>query len=230
MIDRFSKIVLGLVAFQAVSLFILIKPKPNDENIIYDIKDTTYVAESTIDSIDMFDIVIPFILEHEGDRFVRDTSINEVSRRGITLTTYKQYYGRGNINSIRYLKISEAKEIYKYLFWDKNNIDSIVGAGYMKTSIVLMDSEVNLVASRANKFLQGLIGAKKTGIIDEETISKLKSCGISDDILYVKLIRKRRQYYDRLVAKRNVFAKYHAGWNNRLNDIYVFSKEISYES
>lgn len=218
----------GISVFLITTLFTFIYPYP-EKQYIYNDK-TIDTNDTTIYTISGFDIVIPFVLEHEGDRFVRDTSINEVSRRGITLTTYKQYFGRGNIQSIRNITIDEASEIYKNLFWDANNLDSIVDIGYLRTAIVLMDSEINLGSHRANKFLQSLIGADITGVIDEQTLSHLNSSELTDSELYIKLIYKRRQYYSQLIARREVFRKYRNGWNNRLDDICVFSKEIMNES
>lgn len=88
-------------------------------------EDKVILEDSTFS---MFDTVIPFILKHEGSAFVRDMNINEVSRRGITLDTYRQYYGKGNMNSIRNLTEEQATAIYKKLFWDNNNLDSVVTA------------------------------------------------------------------------------------------------------
>lgn len=177
----------------------------------------------------VFDSVIPFVLEHEGSRFVRDTTINEVSRRGITLTTYKQYYGKGDINSIRNLTEEQATAIYKKLFWENHSLDSIVAIGYPKTAIVLMDSQINIGPHRANKFLQRIVAVpyeKRTGRIDSLTLDYIDFVDMSDEDLAKSLIRERRSYYSRLVAKNDVYSKYHRGWNNRLNSMSRFIKEI----
>jgi len=175
---------------------------------------------------DMFDVVIEFVLKHEGDRYVYDISINEVSRRGITLETYRHYYGRGDNNSIKNITIAEAKEIYKNLFWKANKLDSISKIGFTKTAIALMDSEVNIGPSRANKYLQYVIGAKPTGVIDKGTLTKLHETKMTDDKMCASLIYMRKRFYARLVAKNSVYSKYHRGWNNRLNDMSDFVEEI----
>lgn len=175
---------------------------------------------------DMFDVVIEFVLKHEGDRYVHDLSINEVSRMGITLATYRHYYGKGNSNSIKNITKEEATEIYKNLFWKANNLDSISNIGFTKTAIALMDSEVNIGPNRANKYLQRIIGVKRTGVIDDDTLSKLRDTKITDDDLCSTLIQTRKNFYARLVARDTVYVKYHKGWNNRLDDMKDFVEEI----
>ena len=193
----------------------------NDEyrNSIYDLMLIDVVP-------DMFDVVIEFVLKHEGDRYVHDLSINEVSRRGITLATYRHYYGRGNNNSIKNITVAEAKEIYENLFWKANKLDSISKIGFTKTAIALMDSEVNIGPSRANKYLQYIIGATATGVIDDETLLKLHETDMTDDKMCDALIYMRKRFYVRLVARDTVYSKYHRGWNNRLNDMSNFVEEI----
>lgn len=183
----------------------------------------------TEDTIDLFDIVIPVILHNEGDRYVHDTSINEVSRMGITLATYRQYYGRGNNNSIKTLTSEEAQCIYRELFWNKNNLDSIVNLGYRRTTAVLFDSEINIGPSRANRFFQKSLGmpvSERTGRIDENTISYLKQTDKTDDELCDLVLSERRQYYSRLVRRNSVYARYHRGWNNRIEHMRNFVKEV----
>lgn len=187
---------------------------------------TNIYKPDTVDIVNGFNNTIPFVLKHEGEAYVHDTSINEVSRRGITLRTYRQYYGKGNNSSIRNITVKQATDIYKSLFWDANNLDSIYNIGFKKTATVLMDSEVNLGPSRANKFLQGILGANKTGVIDTQTLGRLRSTTLTDDAIQSKLVKKRRNYYSRLIKKRNVFAKYQNGWNKRLDAISEYVKEI----
>ena len=181
------------------------------------------------DTVAWFNKAIPFVLKHEGDKFVNDTAINEVSRRGITFSTYKRHYGRGTWNSIVNLTEDEATEIYKSLFWDENNLDSITSLGFVSTAIVLMDSEINLGSYRANKFFQDIIGVPRedrNGKIDEKTLMVLKDTKMSDKEVYKKLIAYRRNYYSRLVKKREVFSKYHKGWNNRLDAMLAYVEEM----
>ena len=179
--------------------------------------------------VPMFDTIIPFVLKHEGSRFVHDKTIKEVSRRGITLSTYRSFYGKGNMNSIRYLSEEKAKSIYRKLFWSNNNLDSIVAIGYPKTAAVLMDSEINIGPNRANKFLQRIIAlpyGKRTGRIDSLTLEYIRILDMTDERLANALLSKRRYYYARLVKKNDVYAKYHRGWNRRLNSMSKFIEEI----
>ncbi len=204
--------------------------KPDIDYTIYSYSPVDW-SEYLIDTVKVisFDEVIEEVIKHEGDRFVHDTTINEVSRMGITLSTYRSFYGKGNNNSIRNITKEQATAIYKKLFWDANDLDSIVGLGYSRTATVLMDSEVNIGPYRANKFFQRVLDMPRehqTGVIDSMTLSCLKESVMTDEILYKSLILKRRNYYSRLVQKNAVYAKYHKGWNNRLDNISEFAEEI----
>lgn len=177
--------------------------------------------------VPMFDSIITMVLHHEGSRFVHDTAINEVSRRGITLAVYRQYYGHGDYNSIRNLTEQQAKDIYESLFWDANNLDSLVLIGYPKTAAVLLDSEVNVGPNRANKYFQRSLGMTNVnGLIDSTTLAYLRESELTDEALSQCIINTRRRFYDRLVANRPVFQRYHRGWNNRLNSMEEFVANI----
>ncbi len=173
-----------------------------------------------------FNTIIPFVLHHEGSRFVHDKSINEVSRRGITLSTYKRYYGKGDYNSIRNLSEAQATAIYKKLFWDANNLDSLIMIGYGKTAAVLFDSGINIGPGRANRLLQKHLHVKRTGLIGSTTLDSLRVTRISDDSLSTLLISCRRSHYSRLIRKNSVYKKYQRGWNNRLDAMEDFTEEI----
>jgi len=176
-----------------------------------------------------FNTIVNFVIAREGTAYVRDYSINEESRMGITTHTYKRYYGHINSSSIKNLTKDQAVAIYKKFYWDANNLDKIAKLGYTKTVATLMDSEVNLGSSRANKMLQKIIGMpynERNGIIDDNTLSYIKKSDINDDSLYIKLIFARKTYYTRLVHKRPVFSKYKTGWFNRLDSIVTFVKEV----
>jgi lysozyme family protein len=177
----------------------------------------------------LFDSIMSMVLHHEGDRFVYDRDINEISRRGITLQTYQQYYGSGNSNSIRNLSEEQAMEIYKSLFWSYHNLDSIAMIGFPKTAAVLMDSQVNIGPYRANKYLQRKLGvsySERTGRIDSLTISIIKETEISDEELSQSILNQRRYYYSQLVERKPVYQKFYNGWNNRIDSMERFIKSI----
>jgi len=103
-----------------------------------------------------------------------------------------------------------------------------VNLGFPKTAIVLMDSEINIGPNRANKFFQKQIGMhhrKRNGRMDVKTFDRLSKIPISDEDLCEALISERREFYARLVKRNSVYARYHNGWNNRLDDIHKFVNE-----
>jgi len=191
-------------------------------------KDLTIFTQKISKDV-VFDTVIEFVIRNEGHSYVYDASINEESKMGITSHTFKRYYGYIKPESIKMLTKKQAILIYKKFFWDANNLDDIVELGYMKTVTTLMDSEVNLGSYRANKMFQEILGMplhKRNGIIDDATIMYIKSCNIDDDELYTRLIKKRKDYYTRLVTTKPVYSKYKHGWFNRLDSIVSFVKEV----
>lgn len=202
------------------------KPEPFYYEDVYD----TTIDSSLVDKTTWaFDSIVEFVIEREGRAYVRDISINEESRMGITKHTYKSYYGSVNNHSIINLQKNQAIAIYRHLFWNRNSLDSLVSRNYINTAVALMDSDVNLGSHRGNIILQRVIGMpyeKRTGRVDSLTLSYLDNCGISDNKLYKKMIRERRSFYSKLVSKDTVYAKYEKGWNNRLDHIEVFVETL----
>ena len=128
---------------------------------------------------------------------------------------------RGGLDKVL-IKIRDAKdekEIYKHLFWEAHNMDSIANIGFPKTAMTLMDSGVNIGPYRANRYLQLVLGVQLTGSIDERTLSTLRETELTDEQIASRLLQRRSNFYARLVARDSVYQKYHRGWNNRVNDM-----------
>jgi len=175
------------------------------------------------------DSVISFVIMCEGNSYVNDPTIKEESRMGITNHAYKAYFGRIDSKSIVNLKKHEAVEIYKYMFWDRNNLDSLVTRGYNASASILMDSEVNIGPYRANKMFQRILGmpeSKRTGRIDSLTLLYLDSSELTDEEIYNKMRYTRKTYYKNLVVYNDVYSKYEDGWLNRLDSMDVFISMI----
>ena len=200
---------------------------PTTRKLIYPnvIKHNNNTNNNNDHTLDVFDVVMDFVLLHEGTSFVNDKNIDEISRRGITLGAYRQFHGKGDIDDIKMLSENGAVMIYKHMYWSIHNMDSIVQLGYPKTSAVLFDSGINIGTFRANKYLQNILNIRQTGYIDEQTLTALKKNKISDADMSLKLINIRQRFYDRL-SLNDKYTRYHLGWSNRLNDIKILVNGI----
>jgi lysozyme family protein len=210
-----KRIILSIITFGIISLNI-------NSDFIIDLNRDIILKDSH-----WFDQTIQFVLKYEGDAFVYNREIGEISKYGITLDTYKEYYGSGDVNSIRNITSEQAIEIYKYKFWYKHNLDMLVFAGYGKTASVMLDSGINIGPYRVNKFIQYIVGVPQTGIIDANTVLAIYNSGHTDEELCKLLLNKRKHHYDLIISRNDDYSRFRNGWNNRIRDITQFIMEIN---
>ncbi|MBR0151793.1 MAG: secretion activating protein [Synergistaceae bacterium] len=137
---------------------------------------------------------------------------------GITSRTLKSAFKAGIVHheDICRLTVDEAKEIYRANYWDKYGWGSLEWPACM----CCFDCSVNhgkfaLILQRAANdcgspcVIDGIFGPK--------TFAALKSC---DPLtLSATIYRRRKEYYNKLIArnpKQEIFRK---GWFNRANDM-----------
>jgi len=180
-------------------------------------------------SINIENMVISFVLLREGNKYVNDENIGEVSRMGITKETYEMFYGKATNDDIKNITIDIAYDIYSKIYWKGNKLDSLSSKGYVKTSAVLMDSGVNLGKYRANKFFQEIIGmdvGSRSGYIDDKTLSHLNTVELTDEEIALKLIHRRKMFYQSLIIKNSNYIVYENGWYNRLDSVEILISSL----
>ena len=75
---------------------------------------------------------------------------------------------------------------------------------------------MNIGASRAHKFLQGIVGVVQDGVLGPKSFSEANA--MSPSVLVVRYQSMQAQYYRDLVTKNPKLEEFLAGWLNRAYD------------
>ena len=137
---------------------------------------------------------------------------------GITQATLTTYLGRAaSAADIRNLTKSEAKEIYKKLYWDRVTGDDLPAG----LDLAVFDFGVNSGPVRAVKALQSILGVETDGWIGDETLKAIEQSNL---ILLINELCDRRLKFLKGLGTWKTFGK---GWKNRVDDIRVRALDMA---
>ena len=124
---------------------------------------------------------------------------------GITLADYRKYIdSKGTADSVRTMKVEDAKAIYKSKYWDALGGDSLPsGVDY-----TCFDYGVNSGLGRPRKALDAFKSLSGTKLID----------AINDE---------RMTFLNGLVTRKPQNQKFLKGWTNRVTRVRAFSKTLA---
>jgi lysozyme family protein len=126
-------------------------------------------------------VAIREVLKHEGSAFVENSEIGEVSKYGVSLSTYREKKPNATIDDIKKLTEEQATAFYLTEFWLKHKVyllrskavkikllDGMVNVG-PKTAIALLQRAINrLVKKNAQMVL--IEALKEDGLIGPKTV------------------------------------------------------------
>lgn len=181
----------------------------------------------TITNSLLFDRCIPVILEHEGGFVNNIHDAGGATKYGISLRFLKgikevdsdgflyadiDHDGDVDVDDIKKMNVSQAKEFYYKYFWNKI-FDTICCANL---ALHLFDMGVNAGTSRATKLIQRIVGTKEDGLLGATTIGMINKMDCNTVTNSYMLARKN--FYKSLVVanpKQDVFLK---GWLARIDN------------
>lgn len=178
-----------------------------------------------------FDDAIEFVLRNEQGYVNHPMDKGGPTNYGITLKTLCKYrkVKKLTFKDVKTLKVSEAKEIYKVLYWDKLNIDfSHYYHRNTDLDVLLLDQAVNRGVKPAVRQLQKILDLKTDGIVGANTRSAFLNLMISsnkkDCSFELKYIQASQHFYLRLVKRKPNQMVFLKGWINRTHEMlnYVF--------
>lgn len=173
-----------------------------------------------------FDYAVKHVLEHEGGFSNDKNDPGGATNYGISLRFLKEmdidfdHDGDIDIQDVKNIHFTDAIDIYKKYFWDKNHYEAI---NSLEIAAKIFDIAVNIGASRAHKIAQkgctycghkdlkidGILGPKSFAAINEITTHGRQS-DLMDEI-----VNEQKWFYEHLTEdnpKLKVFLK---GWLNR---------------
>lgn len=157
-----------------------------------------------------FDACLRLTLAHEGG-FVDDPrDPGGATNLGITRATLAAWRGRRVTRAeVRALKVSEAKAIYRRLYWDAVRGDDLPSG----LDAVMFDHAVNSGPRAAVVTLQKALRVKADGRFGPVTLHALKAAHIR--ILISEMCRRRRSF----LARLKTFRWFGRGWTRRVEDV-----------
>lgn len=162
--------------------------------------------------------LVPFILKWEGgyseDKTDRGNKNNGCTNKGITLDTYRTFYGKDkNCNDLKKISTKEWIHIFKFGFWNKCKADDISSQSVANIIVDwLWGSGITSI-----KHIQRIVSVDDDGVVGEKTIEAINKC--NPKALFLQIKAERTSFYNGIVKNHPEQKKYLKGWMNRLNDI-----------
>lgn len=134
------------------------------------------------------------------------------TNKGITLSTFQQYYGSDKTcEDLKNITDKQVENIYLKGFWNPCWGDKIQCP---RIANLIVDWAVNSGVRTAIKGVQKIVGTTADGIMGNMTLKAINTYPCKD--LFDKIKEARMEFYNNLVKKNPSQKVFLNGWNNRL--------------
>jgi len=158
--------------------------------------------------------LMPFILKYEGGFVCDKDDLGGATNKGITLNTYKHYYGQNKtVNDLKNMTMSQWLYVFKEGFWNKWKADEIKSQSVANILVDWLWASGIYGISRVQRYL----GLTVDGIVGEKTIAKVNSENPQSLFNEIKLLRL--SFIEEICKSRPKNNKFKHGWINRINAI-----------
>ena len=170
-----------------------------------------------------FNDAIPTVLRHEGG-FVDSpndpggatnfgVSLRWLKAKGLLEELEEQDKTQDEVLVVRSLTKEQAAGFYKAYWWDFYKYQNLTA---QPVATKVFDTAVNIGASRAHKFLQGIVGVVPDGVLGPKSFAEANA--MSPSVLVVKFQTAQAQFYRDLVVRNPKLEEFISGWLNRAYD------------
>lgn len=162
-----------------------------------------------------FDKAIEFTFNNEGTFTDNDADLGGQTNLGVTLHLLKRWredhqLPTATVDDLKKLSKDEAKDIYKYYFWDFLHLDRVADDSI---ATAIFDVAVNMGPCMAAKLAQKTAGLPEDGIVGPVTLTRLNSLDPKTFLIgfanYVTIT------YQQIAASHESQKVFLAGWLNR---------------
>lgn len=139
--------------------------------------------------------------------------------QGITLTTYRRYYGRDkNCNDLKNITEEQWRHILKSGYWDKMRADEIENQSIAELCVQMCWGSG---AKTAIRKIQRCLGCEPDGIVGPKTLAALNAPNRAE--IHAKLWEMRRIWFLNIVKAQPAKKVFLSGWLRRLSS-FVFEE------
>ena len=156
-----------------------------------------------------FDKCLAVTLAHEGGYSDHKSDPGGATMKGITLTTYRQYYPDASKADLRAISDKDVERIYRVGYWGPIRGEELPAG----VDLAVFDYGVNSGPSRAAKALQASVGAAVDGKVGPQTVTAADK---RDPVATVKDVCARRMSFLKGLSTFSTFGK---GWSRRVADV-----------
>lgn len=167
-----------------------------------------------------FKKLVPFIQKWEGGfANVRDDR-GGATNKGITLTTFRNFYGKSKtVDDLKKMSEEQWLYIFKKGYWDKWQADKIVNQSIANILVdwLWMSGPWSITK------VQGLIGVTPDCIVGNKTLASIN--GASPLTLFTCIKQARVYFFNSIVENNPSQKKFLNGWLKRINDFKFSDNE-----
>ncbi len=156
--------------------------------------------------------LIPTVLKWEGG-YAGNIDGMTCTMKGVTLATYRSYYGRTkDCSDLKNISDKEWEHIFKKGFWDRWKADKIENQSIANLLVdwVWGSGKWGIV------YPQQILGVKADGMVGDKTLAAVNNYPNKKE-LFNKLWNRRKKHFE-AIASGSYKKKFLKGWLNRLND------------
>ena len=175
-------------------------------------------------------ILAPFILKWEGGFVNHPKDPGGATNRGVTIAVWKaQGYdkdGDGDIDvaDLKLITPADATKILKSNYWNRWFADQIQSQAVANTLVDWVWGS----GAWGIRIPQRILGVKDDGIVGYVTLNALNKAIKEDKAGFLKKLYDARFKYLKDIVKSNPkLSVFLEGWNNRMNDLVKFNKNIT---
>jgi lysozyme family protein len=157
--------------------------------------------------------LIPFILKWEGGFVNRKTDKGKATNKGITIATFRQYYGQdATIEQLKNITDEQWKYIFNKGFWYPFKGDYIKNQNVANACV---DWAWNSGTKTVIKQVQKILGTAQDGIVGNITLAAINNANPQE--LFEQIKEARLRFVRNIAANDPTQAEYLNGWINRIN-------------
>jgi lysozyme family protein len=155
----------------------------------------------------------PFILKWEGGFVNSPTDKGGATNKGITLTTFRQYYGKNKtVNDLKNITDEQWFYIFKKGYWFPFKGDYIENQSVANACV---DWAFNSGVKTAARQVQQILAVTADGIVGNQTLAAINAYEPRE--LFDKIKAARIRFVNNIVRNNPAQAKHINGWINRIN-------------